>query len=211
MCKILVLLLALIVCAAPAFAAEKLPAPKTTGGPSVLEAIEKRASASSRAFPTGDISRENIATLLWAASGRNREGTGWTVPTAMGKDPYCAVYLADKTGVYRYDGREHALTKVSGESILDSAGSQSFVKTAPCLLIFVTDGEALAKFGNAAWRESFGPILVGAMTQNVYLAARALDVEVRYVASLNADVIRKTLGLKPGDVPVCILPIGSVR
>ena len=58
----------------------KLPAPQITGGVPTLEAIENRASPASAQFPTGEISRQELSTLLWAAGGRNRGGSGWTVP-----------------------------------------------------------------------------------------------------------------------------------
>ena len=85
--------------ATSAFAVEgKLPDPQTNGGPTVLTAIEERASAPGKGFPTGAISDEDLGTLLWAASGRNRENKGWSVPMAMGKPPYCTVYVVGQDG-----------------------------------------------------------------------------------------------------------------
>ena len=43
----------------------KLPAPQTTGGVPTLEAIEKRASAVSGQFPTGEISRQELSCYIF--------------------------------------------------------------------------------------------------------------------------------------------------
>ncbi len=192
-----------------ALAAETaLPKPATDGGKGVLTAINARASALQNQFPLGPISTEDMSTLLWAAAGRNRGGNGWSVPVAQGRDPYCAVYLAKADGVFRYDGKKHSLTEVSKENILPGITSQSFATKAPAILIFVIDGEKAAAFSDPARRASFGYLLVGAMTEHVYLAADSLNIGVRYMATLNTDFVRAKLGLKAADTPVCILPMG---
>ncbi len=205
---------AFLCCALVAFAANAAAAetallkPVTEGGKGVLSAIDARSSALQNQFPTGPINAEDMSTLLWAASGRNRGGNGWTVPTAMGRDPYCTVYLAQAGGVFRYDGKKHSLTEISKENIIPGITSQSFATKAPAVLIFVIDGDKVAAFSDPARRASFGYLLVGAMTEHVYLAADSLNIGVRYMATLNADFVRAKLGLKAADTPVCILPMG---
>jgi nitroreductase len=195
--------------AATASAAENaLPKPVMEGGKSVLAAINFRASALKDPFPVNPISLQDLSTLLWAAGGRNRDGNGWTVPVAQGRDPYCTVYVAKADGVFRYDGKNHSLTEISKENIIPGITSQAFATKAPVVLIFVTDGEKTAVFSDPVRRASFGYLLVGCMTEHVYLAADSLDIGVRYMASLNADFVRAKLGLPAGDTPVCILPMG---
>jgi nitroreductase len=179
----------------------KLPAPQTTGGVPTLEAIEKRASAVSGQFPTGEISRQELSTLLWAASGRNRGGSGWTVPTAMGMDPYVSIYVASKDGMFLYDGKEHSLTQLFAGDARAKVSAQSFANSAPYILVFVTRGkESGAPFGQA---------LAGAMTQNVYLASQSLNIAARFMATMQQDVVRKELKLADDDVAVCIMPLGK--
>ena len=195
--------------AATAMAAETaLPKPATEGGKSVLAAIDARASAVQNPFPVNPVSMQDLSTLLWAASGRNRGGNGWTVPVAQGRDPYCTVYVAKSDGVFRYDGKNHNLTEISKENIIPGITSQSFATKAPVVLIFVTDGEKLATFSDPVRRASFGYLLAGCMTEHVYLAADSLDIGVRYMATLNTDFVRAKLGLPAADTPVCILPMG---
>jgi len=179
----------------------KLPEPRKTGGVPTLEAIENRASAVGAQFPTGAISQDELSTLLWAASGRNRGGNGWTVPTAIGMDPYVSVYVASKDGIFLYNGKEHALEQLSSGDVRVNVTSQSFAHAAPYILIFVIDG----KSGGAA----FGQALAGAMTQNVYLAAQSLNIGARFMATMNQDFVRKELKLAGEDVPVNIMPLGK--
>jgi len=179
----------------------KLPAPQTTGGVPAFEAIENRASATSAQFPTGDISRQELSTLLWAAAGRNRGGSGWTVPTAMGRDPYVSIYVASKDGMFLYNGREHSLEQLFAGDARAKVSAQSFANSAPYILVFVIKGADVGAV--------FGQALVGAMTQNVYLAAQSLNIGGRFMATMQQDVVRRELKLADDDVAVCIMPLGK--
>lgn len=184
-----------------------LPAPKKDGGPSTLAALEARHSGKPGGF-TQAVTTDELSTLLWAAAGRNRNGQGWTVPTAMGRDPYVTLYVADATGTYRYDGKDHALVAVGKKDVRAELALQDFAKTAPTLIVAVLDGAGLAAFGDADRGLGFGYVLVGSMTQNLYLAAEAVGAEVRYIASVNADAAKRELKLQAADRTVCILPVG---
>ena len=189
----------------------KLPAPKTFGGAGVFDMLNKRASASGGNFPQGSITKEELSTLLWAASGLNRSGAGWTIPLSMGRDPYCKIYVTGKEGTFLYSWKEHVLKDISKHDLRGKVGGANFagfVANAPYVLIFVTDGKALKTFSNPRAPE-WGPVAVGAMTQNVYLAAEALGIGVRYVASLRDEVVRKELKLDKSDTPICLMPMGK--
>ncbi|MCL2102448.1 MAG: nitroreductase family protein [Syntrophorhabdaceae bacterium] len=196
--------------AATASATESsLPKPDMEGGKSVLAAVNSRASADRNQFPVNPISIQELSTLLWSAGGRNRDGKGWTVPVAMGKDPYCTVYVAKSDGVFRYDGKKHSLTEISKENIIPGITNQSFAVKAPIVLVFVIDGKKISEFSDPARRASFGYLLVGAMTEHVYLVADSLNIGTRYMASFNDSFVRAKLGLPSDDIPVCILPLGK--
>jgi nitroreductase len=186
----------------------KLAEPRTEGGSGIFALLKSRASAVSSNYPTGQVSQEELSTLLWAASGLNRPGKGWTVPLAMGREPYCKVYVAGDEGTFLYDWKEHSLKEISKDNVKSTIGRQSFVANASYVLIFVTDGKALGNLNNPR-AEEWARVAVGAMTQNVYLAADSLNIGVRYIASLSADVARASLKLEEGDVPLCIVPIGK--
>lgn len=210
------LTLIVVFCAMPAGADVKLPVPNTSGGVGVLDALKNRASAGPEVFSASGsekkLSQENLATLLWAATGPNRPEKGWTVPMAMGREPYAKVYVAGEEGTFLYDWKSHALIELSKEDSRSTVGAQPFIAQAPYVLIFATDGRALeSHFGNTPRRAEWGYVAVGAMTQNVYLAAQAAGAEVRYVASLKEDAVRSLCRLDPADTPVCIMPVGIRR
>jgi nitroreductase len=203
-----VALLLAVVLSASAEADVKLPEPRMDGGSGIFALLKTRASAVASSYPTGQVSQEELSTLLWAASGLNRPGKGWTIPLAMGREPYCKVYVASDEGTFLYDWKEHSLKEISKDNIKNTIGNQAFVAKASHVLIFVTDGKALGGLNNSRTAE-WGYVAVGAMTQNVYLAADSLNIGVRYMMSLSADVARASLKLEESDIPVCIMPIGK--
>ena len=179
--KILSLTAALLLAAASAAMAGNivLVEPDKTGGPSVMEAIAGRASAEQKAFSNEELSLKELSTILWAATGRNREPKGWTVPMAMGREPYVSVYVLLKSGGYLYNWEKNALMQQTTEKKLTSrAVTQDFAKSAPCILVFVSKG-----------------------TMNVdnynYIAAEALGLKTRFLASFNKVNIEAALMLGP--------------
>ena len=188
----------------------KLPPPQTSGGKPVLDALASRASASGREFPSGKISEAELSTLLWAASGLNRQPKGWTIPLAMGVEPYCRIYVAGAGGVHLYSWQDHSLQEISREDIRSKISSQPFAARASHFLIFVTDRSPLKKAGRMGVRwDEWLDVAVGAMTQNVYLAADSLGIGVRFVAMMDMTLIRKTLPIPDDEKPVCIFPMAK--
>jgi nitroreductase len=210
LCGFLLPLAATVLLGAPAaLAGEPLPAPQQAGGMSLFEALKKRSSASGGDFSPAEITREELSTLLWAASGLNRGEKGWTVPLWRGVPPYCRVYVAADDGVFLYDWKNHGLEKVSDENIKGRIGKQAFVKKAYYTLIFVSDEEILSQFENEDITRDFGHVAVGAMTQNVYLASAALRIGARYVHSMNTEEISRALKLPQGDIPIALMLLGK--
>ena len=58
----------------------KLPAPKTNGGMPLMEALQKRVTQ--RDFSSKMLSDQQLADLLWAANGINRDNGKRTAPSA---------------------------------------------------------------------------------------------------------------------------------
>jgi hypothetical protein len=180
----------------------KLAKPRTSGGEGIFTLLEKRASGTRNAFPTGAVSDQELATILWAATGRNRNGKGWTVPVGMGRPPHVKVYAVKNDGAFLYDWQKHALTEVNAKNVKAEVTTDDFVRNSPVILVFVADTAANK-------RAEMDNILVGAMSQNVYLAADALGITTRYLMTLNADGMRKELKLNKTDVPLCVMPLAK--
>ncbi|MDR2175107.1 MAG: nitroreductase family protein [Synergistaceae bacterium] len=187
-----------------------LPPPPTgkEGGMSLFEALWKRSSQPGGDFPAGALDDKELGAILWAATGLNRGEKGWTVPMAMGLEPYVRLYVARDDGVFLYDWKEHALKEVSKENIRAKVGAQSFVRTVPCILILAADAEGLSGFREPD-RTAFACVAAGAMTQDVYLAAAALGVGARYIHSMNRDAVAEALALEEGAFPLCLMLLGK--
>lgn len=192
------------------FAGEfKLPAPKKTGGIPVFEAIDHRGSEEQNGFPAGKVGQEELSTILWAASGLNRDGSKWTVPMAMGRPPYTKVYVLDDSGAYLYSWKNHSLIEVTKNNVKPEIALQSFAKTVPTILIFALDSEELGKFGDNPHTEEFGVLLVGSMSQNIYLASESVGVGARLVYSIDRDKAATQLKLNKNDKAICAVLLGK--
>lgn len=205
-------LLAIVLVASAAYACAgetKLPAPQKTGGTTILAGIDQRGSALGNNFPSSALSEQDYSTILWAATGLNRDGKKHTVPTAMGIPPYVRVYLVRQDGSYYYDWEKETLVNVSTLDNRADIAMQDFVKKAPAQLIFAVDGQALSKMPNPVFAGEFGPMLVGAMTQNVYLASQAVGVGTRVIYSINRDVAADLLKFPMDMVALCSMPLGK--
>lgn len=179
-----------------------LPKPLTSGGTGIFTLLEKRASGLRNNFPTGAVSQEELATILWAATGRNRGGKGWTVPVAMGRPPHVTIYIVKDDGAFIYQKNDHRLAQITDKNIKSEVTPDKFVRNSSAILVFVADTAANK-------HENMDNILAGAMSQNVYLAADALGIKTRYLVTLNEKGIRKELKLKKTDVPLCVMPLGK--
>jgi hypothetical protein len=186
----------------------KLPAPKKTGGPALFQIIDQRASAGQSNFPSGMPTREDLATILWAATGKNRDGRLWTVPMAMGKPPYCKIYATMPEGVFLYDWATNTLKEISTDRAQAELYMQAPFKNAPMSLYIVVDGKGLSELRPPMDKEG-GPLLAGAMSQNIQLAAQGLGVGSRIIYSVHRDVAARVFKLAPGDLPLFGMPLGK--
>lgn len=186
----------------------ELPRPQKSGGADVLTAIDRRASEPATGFPTTSLSREDLSTILWAATGQNRDGKLWTVPMALGRPPYCKIYVVARDGGYLYDWEEHALQRVSRDDLTGTIPIQPFAKDAPVTLVIVADGREVSQM-SGPYAQEFPVVLAGAMSQNIYLAAQAVDVGARLIYSIKRDEAQKSLRLDRSDKPLFGIALGK--
>ena len=184
-----------------AFAAPiALPQPQKSGGMPLFEALSKRSSAAQKSFSDKKLSLDELSSVLWAATGKNREPKGWTVPMAMGKEPYVSVYALLESGAYLYSWDKNELSDVSSGNIIQSAVAQGFAKTAPCVLVFVNNGSE----NNGG----FVSLAAGAMSQNAALAAEALGLKARFLGSFDGRVIANAIKARSADSILGVMVVG---
>ncbi|MCD8140116.1 MAG: SagB/ThcOx family dehydrogenase [Planctomycetaceae bacterium] len=181
--------------AAAAADAIRLPEPDKTGGLSLAQALAQRSS--SREFADVAVSRQDIADLLWATAGVNRPDGKRVHPVAMGRQDM-TVYVFTKDGAYRYDAPSHTLEpmpNVSGDNRA-AAGSQPFVASAAINLVYVQDMSFWTKSDQErAAGANFGYAHAGAMMQNAYLFAATKGWAAVVRAFFDEAVLKQALGL----------------
>jgi len=113
-----------------------LPAPQTTGGKPLMEALKLRHST--REFAPDKLSMQTISSLLWAGWGINRPDGSRTAPSASNRQEL-DVYVVMESGAYMYDAKANILKPVAGGDLRKLAGQQPFVATAPLNLVYLAD------------------------------------------------------------------------
>lgn len=172
---------------APASAQEnvkKLPAPQTTGGIPLMEAVQKRHSA--REFSAEKIDDQTLSDILYVAWGISHDGKR-TIPTSMNKQNL-AVYAVMPDGAWLYDAAGNRLLQVTSEDLRPLFDRQDYMKDAQLTLVFTgTDP-----------RNS--PLHAGSAYQNVglYTISRGLNNVVR--GWFDRDGVAKALNLEPEEV-----------
>jgi nitroreductase len=186
-----------------------LPAPQKSGGKPALDAVAARASALGSGFPANAISREELSTLLWSASGKNRPDR-WTIPFAMDAGPYVDIYVLGKEGVFRYAWQDHSLQWVANGDLRSRVTPLAFAGAASHIFIFVSNRDSLKKKGGSQqhWAK-WTHVAAGAMTQQVYLVSDSLGIGARYAETMDVKFVRETLRIPADEEPICIFALGK--
>ena len=204
----------LAILAFPALAAAQrlqpvdLPAPQTTGGMPLMQALKARHST--REFSPRKLPLQTLSNLLWAAFGVSRPESGKrTAPSAMNWQE-TDIYVAMAEGLYVYDAKANKLDPVLAKDVRSETGTQSYVGEAPVNLVYVAD---LSKIGRPS-REGqalYNGADTGVIAQNVYLfcASEGLGVVVR--GSINRAALAKTMKLRPDQKIILAQTVGYPR
>ena len=169
-----------------------LPAPQTSGGKPLMQALKERKSV--RDFGPEQLSRQMLSNLLWAAWGINREDGRRTAPSASNREE-TEVYVVMADGTYLYDAKANELKPVVQTDLRKLAGTQPYPADAPVNLIYVADTAKLG--GDDPGRMAMANANAGFIAQNVYLfcASEGLATVVR--ASVDRAQLGKALNLRP--------------
>ncbi len=172
-----------------------LNAPSETGGLSVQEALWQRKSYRG-GIDSRELPLQQLSDLLWAANGVNRPDGKRTAPSAIdAKD--VDVYVVMPAAAYLYDADANVLKWVADGDLRKAAsGGQTFVETAPVVLLLVSD---VARFGermDAATVEVFAGIDVGIVSQNISLFCAGNGLATIPRAMMDQAALREALQLK---------------
>ena len=198
-----------------------LPAPVTTGGTPLSEALASRKSI--RQYDQArTLSEQTISDLLWSAAGINRPDEGKrTNPTAVNAQEI-DLYLFTAEGVYLYDFKAHALVeKASGDHRALIAGTperqQKFVNEAPVSILIVAELSRYKNYQAPADPSCYdrtalmGAVDAGIVSQNINLFCAANGLATVTRATMDNAAIIRLLSLPSTALPVLNNPLGFPR
>jgi len=181
---------------------------------SVQEALKQRRST--KRFGRGNISREKVLEVLWAANGVNRaDSDGRTAPAWHGAKNV-DVYVALEDGVSLYDPVANALNKVADTDIRADVSPTAFVRRAPVVLIYVSDGQKLDAAAGDIATSAPEELVIAArvnsaiMAQNVYLYCAAEGLGTCLLGTVDREAITSTLKFPDHLSVTYIQPVGEI-
>lgn len=182
-----------------------LPAPRQSGGRPLMQALKERRSI--RGYADKTIPSQVLSDLLWSAFGINRpDSAKRTAPSARNWREI-EIYAVTAKGAYRYDPLANQLRAVEQGDHRQAAGMQSFVATAPLVLVYVADSD---KMGNVspADGELYAGIDTGFISQNVYLYCASEGLGTVVLASVDRKALAAILKISPRQSIVLTQPVG---
>lgn len=194
-----------------------LPTPRLDSDFSIERALRERRSV--REFRDRAISLAQLSQLLWAAQGITARGGLRTAPSAGALYPleiYVLIGDVDdlSPGVYRYQPQGHRLHRIADEDRrrdMERAalGQDSIGHNAVLLAFASVDARTTGKYGKRGLR--YVEIEVGHAAENVMLQAQALGLACAVVGAFNDGETAKVLGLRRGERPLYLIPVGVPR
>lgn len=170
----------------------QLPAPKTSGGMPLMQALKLRHST--REYTERPLPLPVLSDLLWAAFGVNRPSGDRTVPYwrhIMVIDVYAA--MAD--GVWFYDPKAHLLRKHLDADIRAATGQQDFVGAAPLNLVYVAHGERMHDVLPED-RRLYASVDAGFIGQNIYLFCASEGLASVFRAAIDYKKLAEAMQLE---------------
>lgn len=173
----------------------KLPEPQRDGGESVLKAINTRQS--DRNFKDGDISLQDLSTILQAGFGYTH-GDKRAAPTAMNRQDI-DLYVFLESGAYLWDAKTNELKLIKQGDFRAKTDREGGFASKVTNIAIISD---LGKFNlkeNHHTAFAFGTMSSAYVSENMYLAANGLGKNIgtvtRYGAHQEKQIV-ELLGLK---------------
>lgn len=184
----------------------QLNAPTPKGGLTVMEAFAQRQST--RSF-TEELSTQELSDLLWAANGINRPDKGMrTAPSALNYQDI-DIYVCKKEGAYLYNAKTNKLEPIIAEDLRGwVAGQQAFVKSAPVVLVLVSDLSKM-RGGNTESNRMIGAMDAGIVSENISIACAGLGFVTVPRASMDKEELSRKLQLKDSQILLLNHPVGK--
>ena len=179
--------------------AEVLPAPQTTGGMPLMEAMAARQS-SRDISPASQVCKQDLSNMLWAAWGVTHDGKR-TIATAMNRQELI-LYVLTATEVSRYNPEDNTLTVVNTGDFRRDCARQEWAATAPINIALVVDTTKQEK-------EVFQAYTVRAASHNIYLYCASAGLKTVVRAMMDNKALTEALKLAPNERVLMVQTVGK--
>lgn len=181
-----------------------LPAASKQRGADVMTALAQRRSV--REYAQRPLELQDVADLLWAAGGTNREDGRLTSPTAMNRQEIL-LYLVTEKGCYRYLPQQHVLQQVAaGDHRKLVASRQEAIASAPAFVVMVADTARFGMQGEQALSMMSADAGIVSENINVFCAANNLATVTR--GTMDKDALLTLFGLDNTCLPILNNAVG---
>ena len=183
----------------------KLKQPQKEGGMPLMEAFSNRKSA--RDFSETELDEQLLSDLLWAAFGINREKDNKrTAPSAVNWQEI-DIYVAMKSGLFKYNVKEHSLMPFLNKDIRANAGKQKFVSVPPVTMIYVADYSKMGVISKEE-KDFYSATDTGFISQNVYLYCASAGLNTVVLGYVDKDSLGKIMDLRKDQKIILTQPVG---
>jgi hypothetical protein len=186
--------------------ARSLPAPRSSGGMPLIDALKLRRSM--RAYSERPLEPQVLSDLLWAADGVNRPSGDRTAPYWR-HIMVVQIYAAMADGVWLYEPRAHMLVRHTVADLRAETGTQDFVGAAPLELVYVAHGERMTDV-DPEERRLFASADACFIGQNVYLFCASEGLATVFRGSANQAKLGAALNRRCAQVNTAISTLSPV-
>lgn len=176
-------------------------------GLTVKESLAHRKSV--RSYTDKAISDGLLIDILWAGNGISHDGDKRTAPSAVNAQDI-DMYVCKADGTYKYNAIENVINKLTDTDIRPLLQAQNaFIMSAPVTILLVSDQRKFGERREDSRNAVFGYIDAGLVSENISLYCTSVGLgTVPCAPRMDADGIRKALGLPNTSIPVLYHPIG---
>lgn len=185
-----------------------LPRPEQSGGKPLLDALKARRT--DRAFLPDPLPLQTLSNLLWAADGINRPDSGRRTAPSCRNWQEIDIYPVLPEGAFRYDAKNHALSRVSNTDLRKLTGIQDFPATAPLNLVYVADFSKMP-INSSDERHVYAGCDTGVICQNVYLFCASAGLATVVRANIDRPSLAQALTLRNDQWITLAQTVGSPR
>ncbi len=177
---------------------ENIPLPEPQMGLDTPLQIALKHRQTIRDLREEELPVEMLSSLLWSTYGFNRLEEGKrVVPSAVNCQEY-DIYVFTRQGVYLYDAKKHALSKVAEGDNRAIISNQKFFSIAPVSIVLVANYDRMKMFKETADRDFYAATDGGYISQNIYLFCASAELGTVACGGINRESIHKLLGINNG-------------